>query len=186
MSACVKYLIPQMAADSIESLGVVLGAQSYIASGHRHGIFEKMRRDCAVTALFEGSSPVVLKAIADQLPSLVRAREVKVVEEIPSDLFAMSSPPLTWPDGNDFELTTDSDAILNGVAQAYGVICGEGKHTAAHHRELLELLEWCLTETERLDTELVRHAGESGRHLSGAGYDLAARYTHLHAAGALP
>ncbi|MFJ2443032.1 MULTISPECIES: acyl-CoA dehydrogenase family protein [unclassified Streptomyces] len=183
MSACVKYLVPRTATDSIESLSGVLGARSYLAEEHWHGIFEKMRRDCSVTTLFDGSSPVNLQAIVEQLPGLARARSADQVTDVPSGLFAPAPPALDWVAAEDLELATDADAVLHGLTAAYRTL-RDGHHTLAPRRELLELLEWFGAETDRLDTETVRNAGDADWNRSGAAYDLAARYSHLHAAGA--
>lgn len=183
MSACVKLLVPQMATDSIESLSVALGARSYVAGEHWYGIFEKMRRDCAVTALFDGSSPVNLNAIADQLPALALARAAGSVDGVPPDLFARASPGLPWVDEVNFDLATGSDAIHRGVVAACEMIRSEGERTA-HGRQLLGLLEWCQAETTQLDVDVMQRAGNADWRRSGAAYDLAIRYSHLHAAGA--
>ena len=182
-SACVKYLVPQLATDSIESLSVVLGAHSYVAGEHWHGIFEKMRRDCAVTTLFDGSSPVVLNVIADQLPALAAARRAGAVEEVPPAMFGRSSPGLAWVEEDDLDLLTDSDAILTGITAAYEAIRDDAGGIA-HRQQLLELLEWCRDQTALIDAEMEQNSVEANWYRSGAAYDLAARYSHLHAAGA--
>lgn len=183
MSACVKHLVPRMACDDIESLAVVLGARSYLAEEHWHGIFEKMRRDVAVTPLFDGSSPVNLGAIVDQLPALAAARAAEKVEEVDPALFSPGAPALPWVDAEGLDLATDSDAVHRGIAAALEVVRREGDPIPCRHR-LQELLEWCHTEMRRVDAEVERHAGDADWQRSGAAYDLAARYSRLHAAGA--
>lgn len=183
MSACVKYLVPQMACDGIESLAVVLGARSYLAEEHWHGIFEKMRRDVAVTPLFDGSSPVNLGAIVDQLPALAAARAAEEVKEVDPALFSPEAPALPWVDAEALDLATDSDTVHRGIAAALEVVRGEADHIP-HHHCLQELLEWCQAETRRVDAEVERHAGDVDWRRSGAAYDLAAHYSRLHAAGA--
>lgn len=182
MSACVKYLVPQLATDSIESLSVVLGARSYVAGEHWHGIFEKMRRDCAVTTLFDGSSPVNLNAIADQLPALTRARTAGNVEDMPPAVFGPLSEALAWVDEDELDLASDSDAVLAGITAAYEAIGYESG--IAYQSELLELLDWYRAETALVDAEMEQNTGDPDWYRSGAAYDLAARYSHLHAAGA--
>lgn len=183
MSACVKYLVPQMACDGIESLAVVLGARSYLAEEHWHGIFEKMRRDVAATPLFDGSSPVNLGAIVDQLPALAAARAAEEVEEVDPALFSHEAPALPWIDAEALDLATDFDAVHRGIAAALEVVRREGDHIPYRHR-MQELLEWCHGETRRVDAEVERHTGDADWRRSGAAYDLAARYSRLHAAGA--
>ena len=69
------------------------------------------------------------------------------------------------------------------MTAARDVVRGEGEHLA-HGIELLELLERCEVETARVDAEITRGAGDADWRRSGAAYDLAAQYSHLHAAGA--
>lgn len=183
MSPCVKFLVPQMAAEGIESLSVVLGARSYLAGEHWCGVAEKMRRDCAVTALFDGSAPVTVDAIIDQLPGLALARAEGNATTRPGNLFCRAAPPLPWVNEVDFDLATDSDDIFRGVAAARGVIQDE-KERLAYGWQLLELLDWCQAEMERLDTDMALRAGDADWRRSGAAHDLASRYCHLHFAGA--
>lgn len=180
MSLCVKYLVPEMATDGIESLAVVLGARSYVAGEHWHGIFEKMRRDCAVTTLFDGSAPVTLNAIADQLPALAGARVAGAVEPLPHGLFSTLSPDTDWLDEEAFDLANDSDSVIGGIGAATDAVRESG---GVHRTELLELLDWCSYEVARTDAEAEMNARDVGWRQSGAAYDLAARYAHLHAAG---
>jgi hypothetical protein len=181
-SACAKYLVPQLAAESMDSLAVVLGARSYLAEEHWHGIFEKMRRDCAVTGLFDGSSPVNLNAIVEQLPALAAARNSDEMDAELRELFAPSPPPAPWLTDIEFELATDSDGIHHGVSVARRVINAGGG--TRYDQELRELLQWCEAETKRLDAALAREVDSPDWPRSGAAYDLAARYSLLHAAGA--
>ncbi|GIG21120.1 acyl-CoA dehydrogenase [Cellulomonas chitinilytica] len=183
MSACVKYLVPRLANDSIESLSVVLGARSYLAGGLWHGIVEKMRRDCAVTALFDGSAPVNLGVIADHLPALAHARACDEVDDLPAAVFAASADDLPWLDDDDLELVTASDAVHPGLAATREALRRDG-HPVAHRGELLDLVVWCEAETARVDDEVRRSAGSAAWRRGGAAYDLAARYSHLHAAAA--
>jgi len=182
-SACVKYLVPQMAIDGIESLSVVLGARSYLAGGHWSGIFEKMRRDCAVTALFDGSSPVNLSAIVDQLPALASARAGADVDGVPPGVFSTRAAGPTRLAEVDFDLATGSDAIHRGLAAAAEALQDESGDVV-HARHLRELLGWCEAETAGIDADVTRRVGEADWRRSGAALDHAARYSHLHAAGA--
>jgi alkylation response protein AidB-like acyl-CoA dehydrogenase len=184
MSACVKYLVPQLATDSIDSLCVVLGARSYVRGEHWHGIVEKMRRDCAVTVLFDGSSPVNLNIIADHLPGLAQRRAAGAPEPLPDGMFTDAPAGGSgWPGADTLDLMTDDDAVQAGVAQAR-VVVAEEPAGFPHRLHLLELLDWCEAELHILDEEVALAAREPGWHRSGTAYALAVRYSHLHAAGA--
>lgn len=182
-SASVKHLVPQLALDGIESLSVVLGARSYLAEGHWSGIVEKMRRDVAVTALFDGSSPVVLSAVVDQLPALASARAEGDVDELPPGMFSTPASGPTRLSEVDFELATGSDAVHRGLRAAAEALRHESPDVV-HARHLRELIARCEAETAELDAEVTRHAGDADWRRSGAALDGAARYTSLHAAGA--
>ncbi|MGH9380613.1 MAG: alpha/beta fold hydrolase [Thermoanaerobaculia bacterium] len=183
MSACVKFLVPQLATDGIESLALVLGAHSYLAGEHWHGIFDKMRRDCAVTPLFDGSSPVNLGAIVDQLAALAAARAAQEVADVDPELFRRQAPGLPWVDEEALDFATDSDAVHRGIAAAREAVRNDGDRVV-YRRQLLDLLAGLLAESRRLDREVQRHAQDAEWRRSGAAYDLAARYSRLHAAGA--
>ncbi|WP_432747021.1 acyl-CoA dehydrogenase family protein [Streptomyces sp. JH002] len=191
-SLCAKYLIPHRATDAIESLGVVLGARSYLTGQDQLqvAVFEKMRRDCAVTGLFDGSTPVVLGGLADQLTPLAEARAAGTVrtEGLPA-LYA-PGPPATAPaplDPERMALDTDEDAVTAGLDHLAALLGGEQPVPAlspARRALLLDLTEHLRTARAALDAEAAALAGDPGQRRGGAAYDLAARYTHLHAAGA--
>jgi alkylation response protein AidB-like acyl-CoA dehydrogenase len=183
MSACVKYLVPQLCNDSIESLGVVLGARSYLAEEHWSGIFDKMRRDCAVTSLFDGSTPVNLDSIVGQLPLVVQARRAGRVRPLPPRLFAAHPGDLPWLDEAAFDLASDDDAVHDGVRLARETLGAEAG-PVTYRAELLEALDTLGAASLRCDAEVVECSREADWRRSGAAYDLAARYSHLHAAGA--
>jgi alkylation response protein AidB-like acyl-CoA dehydrogenase len=69
-SAVVKYLVPVRVDAALRRLAVVLGARHYL----RGVPFEKLLRDHALVALFDGSTVVNLGALAHELPRLHAAR----------------------------------------------------------------------------------------------------------------
>ncbi|GAA2041444.1 acyl-CoA dehydrogenase [Streptomyces cheonanensis] len=190
-SLCAKYLIPHRATDAIESLGVVLGARSYLTDPALEPVFEKMRRDCAVTGLFDGSAPVVLGGLADQLAPLAEARATGRVDTrgLPA-LFAPDPDEGTGTaplDPDRMALDTDEDAVAAGLDRLAAVLDGPQPLpglTAARHTELRTLTGRLRTALAALDAEATALAADPAQRRTGAAYDLAARYTHLHAAGA--
>lgn len=183
LSASVKYLVPRLAAESLEALCGVLGARSYLAGEHWYGIVEKLRRDCAVTSLFDGSAPVNLGAIADQLPELVSARLTNPRPSADPGLFGATTGTATlpWLDEIEFELATGEDRIITGITAVREEL---RVSPGGYHRELPVLLDLFAAAVAGTDVEVTRHAGDPERHRSGATYDLAARYTALQAGGA--
>lgn len=194
-SLCTKYLIPEAAMDAIESLSVVLGARSYVADPDQDAIFEKMRRDCAVTELFDGSAPVVLGGLVGQLPALARDRAAAA--EPGPDIAGPGAlrglfgprPPDGQPDRIDADLLTldtDRDTVVSGLDEAAALLGGGPVAELAEERKdlLLDLVQRCRSALSDIDAEVVARAGDPRWRRSAEAYDLTARYTHLHAAGA--
>jgi alkylation response protein AidB-like acyl-CoA dehydrogenase len=67
ISAIVKYYVPVTLERAVQSLTVVLGARYYLREEHWHGMFQKILRDIAIVALFDGSTAVNLNVISAQL-----------------------------------------------------------------------------------------------------------------------
>lgn len=70
-SAVVKYLVPTMVDEQIRVCGVLLGGRGYLREGD-YPLFQKMKRDHAVVALFDGSTEVNLYVISGQLRALLK------------------------------------------------------------------------------------------------------------------
>lgn len=70
-SAVAKYLVPHLVEARMRRLATLLGARWFLREDHWFGIFEKLVRDARLFGLFDGSGPVVLSALAAQLPCLV-------------------------------------------------------------------------------------------------------------------
>lgn len=68
-SAVIKYLVPVKIDGLIAQCGVVLGARGYLREGE-YALFQKMKRDHAVVALFDGSTEINLYVICGQLRHL--------------------------------------------------------------------------------------------------------------------
>lgn len=177
LSASVKYLVPSLATRSMDALCGVLGARSYLATEHWHGIVEKLRRDCAVTGLFDGSAPVNLGAIADHLPELAAVGR----DLADPGLFGGTAATLPRLDEVEFELATGEDRVVTGLAAARNAVPEEA---GPYHEELPALLDRFADAVADAYAEAARHQGDPQWHRSGAAYDLAARYSALHAAGA--
>jgi alkylation response protein AidB-like acyl-CoA dehydrogenase len=75
LSALVKYFVPTLLDETVRALAVVLGARHYVRAGHPWSHFQKLERDLAVVALFDGSTLVNLTAIAQQLRQLPDGRD---------------------------------------------------------------------------------------------------------------
>ncbi len=72
-SAVVKYFVPHTLEETIERLGVVLGARSYLREGHWHGAFQKLLRD-NVVARYHFNAALNLTTVGVHLRDLARQR----------------------------------------------------------------------------------------------------------------
>jgi hypothetical protein len=72
-SAVVKYYVPQSLEETIERLGVVLGARHYLREEHWHGIFQKLLRDNVVVR-YHFNAALNLTTIGVHLRDLARHR----------------------------------------------------------------------------------------------------------------
>ncbi len=75
LSAVAKLIVPTSVDASLRRLAVVLGARHYLREGAQ-GVFQKLARDAALVALFDGSTVVNLSLLALQLPRLAAPRSV--------------------------------------------------------------------------------------------------------------
>jgi alkylation response protein AidB-like acyl-CoA dehydrogenase len=71
LSAAVKYLVPQLLKDVVESLRMVLGAQSYLREGPA-AIFQKLARDLTPIAFMHASRSACLTGLLPLLPRLAQ------------------------------------------------------------------------------------------------------------------
>jgi len=88
-SALVKYLVPTMVDEQIRICGVLLGARGYLREGD-YALLQKIKRDHAVVALFDGSTEVNLYVISGQLKSLLKPHAASQTYDLSwQELFAL-------------------------------------------------------------------------------------------------
>jgi hypothetical protein len=97
----VKSLVPELVDGVVREAGIVLGARGYLREGPA-AAFQKLSRDQAVVALFDGSTAVNLSILAGQLPRLSDARSAGAA--LPDGLLEVGGlfdlagalPPVEW------------------------------------------------------------------------------------------
>ncbi|GGP32548.1 acyl-CoA dehydrogenase [Streptomyces capoamus] len=128
-SSVVKYLVPVIGEEVLEHVAKVLGARGYLRELVASGAFQKIRRDHAITTIFEGTTHVNLHLIATQLTALaeVHDRPSPGSEQVLSDLFDLSRDAPVWvPDGDGLVLTTGgSDEIVRSWRGALTELAGQ-------------------------------------------------------------
>lgn len=114
--AVAKYLVPHLVEARMRKLATVLGARWFLREDHWFGIFEKLVRDARLFGLFDGSEPVVLSALAAQLPCLAEPgtnpRAADGIFEY--DDVTAGGTPLS-PALADMVMVADEDPVTAGV-----------------------------------------------------------------------
>lgn len=119
-SSVAKYLVPVIGDETVLSMATVLGARSYLREGVAHGVLQKLQRDHAIAAIFEGTTHVNLHGIAGQLPFLAARRHEETdpdrLDELLDALFSWTTDAPTWqPAGGDLRLTNEGrDELTQG------------------------------------------------------------------------
>ncbi|GGO20686.1 acyl-CoA dehydrogenase family protein [Micromonospora parathelypteridis] len=119
-SSVAKYLVPVIGDETVLSMATVLGARSYLREGVAHGVFQKLQRDHAIAAIFEGTTHVNLHGIAGQMPFVAARRHEQPAADQLDDLFDTlfswsTDAPIWQPAGADLRLTNEGrDELIQG------------------------------------------------------------------------
>lgn len=118
-SSAVKALIPTVTDESIQTGSQVLAARSYIKGDFAGGVFQKLQRDHAIAAIFEGTTSVNLHSIASQLPALELTGNGAAELSLLDELFNTSEPAPVWqPNPGDLRLTNEGhDPLLSSLPE---------------------------------------------------------------------
>jgi alkylation response protein AidB-like acyl-CoA dehydrogenase len=131
-SSVVKYLVPVIGDEVLGHVAKVLGARSYMREQVASGAFQKIRRDHAIAAIFEGTTHVMLHLIAVQLNALAKGYDSPAPgsEQVLSELFDLSREAPVWvPDGDELALTTRGQ---DEITQSWrGALTKLAEHAAA-------------------------------------------------------
>ena len=184
-SSVQKYFVPTRSQATIERLSVILGARYYLRDNHWSGIFQKMMRDNALVALFDGSTVVNLSLLAAQLPLLARRRVTSAGAGVPPSLRTLLDVTCELPefDPSRLRLASESDDLIDGFAAHAARVstCGASDEV----RSALEAVLQPLVEAQReLDRALLEGENEprATAEADPERFDLAERHCFLHAA----
>ncbi|MEO3814835.1 acyl-CoA dehydrogenase [Sphaerisporangium sp. B11E5] len=117
-SSVVKYLVPVIAEETAQNVGVVMGARSYLREGVAHGVFQKLQRDHAIAGVFEGTTHVNLHWIADQLPAVVAGagEPDDAARDLVRRLFDQGEDTPEWvPDGRRLRVSNGGRDEITGA-----------------------------------------------------------------------
>jgi alkylation response protein AidB-like acyl-CoA dehydrogenase len=187
-SAVAKYLVPTTSERIVAEVGVILGARHFLREDHWSGIFQKLRRDNELIALFDGSTVVSLSSIASQLGALMAGRRDgrrDGVAERAEALYRLDAalPPFGF---ERIELTARgrNDVLegLDGLMPRLDAMRGAPGTSAAVLDEVGRLVQAVRDELERLEGHLYAGfgAGWATKQRSAEAIELARRYCVLH------
>lgn len=169
-SAVAKYLVPGLCVDSVAASAEVLSARAYLREGVAGGAFQKLRRDLAVTPVFEGTELVQLDTVRAQVSSAARRRGTS--PELPLPLLYGFGDPVTSPAPREqrpaltFGGADEVVDLLDETVEALG-----DADLAGLARRLLPV---------RDEARAVLHA--RGAHRTDEAYEAARRHCLVHAA----
>jgi alkylation response protein AidB-like acyl-CoA dehydrogenase len=187
-SAVAKYLVPTLSERIFAETSVILGARYYLREDHWGGIFQKMLRDNALLALFDGSTIINLSSIASQLGALTVGRRDGRRDEVAeraAALFRLDEPmppfsfdriELSCRGRND--VLEGLEAVVARIERARGAPGVAGRVVD----ELGRLAQAVQLELERLEGHLRAgfDAGWATKQRSAEAIELARRYCVLH------
>lgn len=180
-SPVVKYLVPSLCEQVVRDCAEVLGARTYLREGLASGVFQKLTRDVAMAAVFEGTQLVQLETVRAQLVHGMRRRFTRSDDAVArAELFTPGAAVAPWdPQNRRPSLSYGrEDEIVDGlegvVEELHASPAQEAHQLALLAAHLLEVRD----ETRRGLASLA--AGDSDR--STKGYDLARAHCLVHAA----
>lgn len=188
-SAVVKYYVPQSLEESIERLGVVLGARHYLREEHWHGMFQKLLRDNVVVR-YHFNAALNLTTIGVHLRDLAqhRAQAVSHTDALRTRLAAIFdlNHSLSDFDPNALSLyTRGRDDFLNGLDLALEQLRQLAQRTpSALFLCLVAQVERVLEQRQAADDEQREVASRLGSEYSRSPelFEQAERYCVLEAA----
>jgi alkylation response protein AidB-like acyl-CoA dehydrogenase len=169
-SAVAKYVVPHVVEARMRRLSTLLGARYFLREGHWSGVFEKLLRDVRLFSLFDGSEPVVLSALAAQLPCL----HADVDPRRADGVFRAGPVGGRALAELDFETVADDDAVTAGLHD----VCTALRRAHPDDRGLAAALD--LLETQAAELRAQADHGVDPR--SEAGQLAGERYARLFAA----
>lgn len=185
-SAVAKYLVPVLAEESMQGLGTVLSARSYIREEPAAQVFQKAQRDHAVMSVFDGTTHVNLAALVGlPTPGRPAAEGRDARRATLAALFRLDASAPDWrPDGAALTLAADDrDEIVQGWADAVDELeAVAAADPAPAYRELLAMVETWHAVRARYQAGQRALAGSWDRHPPVRAFTLARTHCLFHAA----
>ncbi|MGI5453396.1 acyl-CoA dehydrogenase family protein [Streptomyces sp. CA-249302] len=195
-SSVVKYFVPTLLEETLARLTTVLGARYYLRAHPRHGIFQKVLRDFAISNFADGNTVVNLKNIALQLQGLLAnavAQEPDAVAEavgLTARLFDPAHPMEPYEPAEQQLFSRGGDdsvlALRSAVAELRTAAAGAQGREAGWLAGCADTAGLIADEVHRLADEHAKLLAEQGRRAGQSAelYDLAKQYAAVSAAAA--
>lgn len=195
-SSVVKYFVPTFLEETLARLTTVLGARHYLRSHPRHGIFQKVLRDFAISNFADGNTVVNLKNIALQLDRLLASaveQEPGAVERAvaaTARIFDPAQPMAPYEPAAQQLFSRGGDdcvlALRSAVAELHRRADTARGREAAWLAGCGESAGLLADELHRIADEHAKLLAEQGRRAAQSAelYDLAKQYSAVSAAAA--
>ncbi len=194
-SSLAKYFVPTTIESVMRNLSVVLGARHYLREGHCWGVFQKIVRDIAILSVFDGSQAVNLNAISLQLSQLAEKRE-RGSEEKRAEMtdrlhktFCLDEQLQPF-DAEKLSLNSRGrDDVVQGFEMAVAEVeslKADGSVEGEVKASIVEMSRRLIEQLKRQEEMLVgrRGKGETAASNSAEMFEMASRYSRVHAAAA--
>ena len=182
-SAVVKYYVPQSLEETIERLGIVLGARHYLREEHWHGIFQKLLRDNKVLSIFHTGPLLNLTTIGVHLRDLAQQRaqadvDTSTLQTRLASVFDLHHPLADFDPNALSVYTRGRDDFLNGLELALEQL------RQLDQRTLVAQVDRVLAQRQAADDEQRELSARLGRDYSRSPelFEQAERYCVLEAA----
>ncbi|MCX6925432.1 MAG: acyl-CoA dehydrogenase, partial [Verrucomicrobia bacterium] len=184
-SSTAKVQVARLTDHAMQQLAAILGARWYMREKHVDGMFQKLLRDGAIVALFDGSSIVCLDRLATVLPKLCRPRDGGPGAQSVAALFDLRHPLPAMQFDRFTLLGCGKDAVMQSLPLLTNKL-GNLKPDPNCGEAVLKLLNSQSRRLEEAVAEL-RIAVERGKAArearnSAARIGMAERYCALHSA----
>ncbi|MFF9170907.1 MULTISPECIES: acyl-CoA dehydrogenase family protein [unclassified Streptomyces] len=195
-SSVVKYFVPTLLEETLSRLATVLGARYYLRAHPRHGVFQKMLRDFAISNFADGNTVVNLKNIALQLKRLAAdtveqdpARVERAVEAT-ARLFDPAHPMPPYDPAAQQLFSREGDDNVLALPAAAAALRRAGETASGRDAGVLarcaDTADALAAEVHRIAAEHAKLTAEQGRRAGQSAelYDLAKQYAAVSAGAA--
>ena len=190
-AAVVKYFVTTQLETMVNNVYPVLGSRFYMREEHDFGIFQKVLRDNSIISMFDGSTVVNLHALMLQFRQITKYRQrrqpqtMEKIEQRLQTIFSLDTPAPNF-DLDKLDLFgRGADDCLQGLEIALSQLQKLAENSEIDREVVAKLIDLGNLILEELDThdELITQSKfEFGHDQSPELFEVAKKYSTLHAA----